>query len=94
MQVPYEIRDATFGKGLFARERIPAGTLIWDRSAANLTEVPASEAEEHVAKLDRCALRTLLEYAYFGADAELVDLSPRLRELVEFKNDNSARRRV
>ena len=74
MQVPHEVRDATFGKGLFALERIPACTCIWDRSrAVNLKVVSASEAEEHVAKLDRGALRTLLEYAYFGADGELID---------------------
>ena len=75
MQVPYEVRDATFGKGLFTPERIPAGTCIWDRSAASLKVFPACEADKHVAKLDRGALRTLLEYAYFGADGELIDLS-------------------
>jgi hypothetical protein len=75
MQVAYEVRDATFGKGLFTPEHIPIGTCIWDRSAANLKIVLASDAEKYVAKLDRGTLRTLLEYAYFGADGELIDLT-------------------
>lgn len=75
MQVPYEVRAATFGKGLFASEAIPAGACIWRRSAANLTTIRADDAEEYVAQLEPEALRSLLEYAYFGADGELINLS-------------------
>ena len=75
MQVPYEVRDATFGKGIFATSPIAAGTCVWRRSVASLTVVPASEAEDHVATLEPEARRTLLEYAYFGPEGELIDLS-------------------
>ena len=72
MQVPYEVRDATWGKGVFASKRIPAGTCVWRHSDARLTVVPASEAKEYVAKLHEDTLRKVLEYAYFGADGELI----------------------
>jgi hypothetical protein len=31
--VPYEVRDCTYGKGLFALCDIPAGTLLWKNVA-------------------------------------------------------------
>ena len=74
MQVPYEIRDATWGKGVFASKRILAGTCVWRRGDARLTAVPAGEAKEYVANLHEDSLQKLLEYAYFGPGGELINL--------------------
>ena len=75
MQVPYEVRDSTFGRGIFATAAIATGTCVWRRSAACLTAIPSDEACDYVAQLEPVALRNLLEYAYFGAGGSLIDLS-------------------
>eukprot|EP00457_Paulinella_chromatophora_P012996 gb/GEZN01013257.1/.p1 GENE.gb/GEZN01013257.1/~~gb/GEZN01013257.1/.p1 ORF type:complete len:232 (+),score=46.58 gb/GEZN01013257.1/:23-718(+) len=75
MQVPYEIKPAKWGNGIFAKEVLPAGTRVWSVSKAN---IKIFETEEEAKKLfERSTneeIKDLLFYCYWS-DGRLMDLT-------------------
>jgi hypothetical protein len=79
MQIPYEIKDAGLGlgQGIFVKELVPKGTLVWKYSAGlNVLQYDAEAAANRLA-----ALPTLEEaqkwltftYGFFGMLNEVID---------------------
>jgi hypothetical protein len=66
----YEIRPAEFGQGLFARETIAAGTLIWSyKLNENVVEYDEPQAIAHLASLPSlCAQQRFLDLTFGRGD--------------------------
>ena len=72
--MPYEIREATvagMGLGLFTKEKIPMGQLIW--SPAGIKSFSEAEAKDYIASLDQKDGKELGTYCYWWA-GRLIDL--------------------
>lgn len=62
LRVAAELKDSPIhGRGLFAAEFIPAGTLVWAFDAGQDQVIPVEEVE----RADEAARRFLLTYAYY-----------------------------
>ncbi len=79
MQIAYEIRDAGLGigNGIFTKEAISAGTLIWKfKSGVNVIEYDGEKAKQHLSKF--AALQEAqnwldLTYGLNGKLCEIID---------------------
>lgn len=76
MQVPYEIKDAKWGKGVFATAPIAKGTVIWRLVDANVVVVPEDKAREYVAKVEAESVKAIEEFLNlsYWMDESLVDI--------------------
>lgn len=76
MQVAYRVAESPGkGRGLFAVAAVPRFSLVWDFNAANVRLFSDDGARALVLQLQGAGgLPELLSYAYFTADAMLVDL--------------------
>lgn len=65
-QVPYEVRESKYGRGVFALTDIPAGTLIWKRGATNVRCYHTwSDVEQRLSELpDEAAKRFFAVHVY------------------------------
>jgi SET domain-containing protein len=74
MQVAYEVKNAAFGKGLFATKDIARGTLIWQHGKANLHLLEGeAAAQEYLSALTAEEMVQFLHAAYWSGST-LVDL--------------------
>jgi hypothetical protein len=65
MQIPYEVRDSDFGRGLFATEFSPAGSLVWQyNNGVNIMEYDEQSANAHIATLTFQEAQRFLDLTY------------------------------
>lgn len=76
MQVPYEVQDTEWGKGLFAAADIPEGTLVWEyRLGVNIMEYDEQAALATLAtkSFKECQRWLDLTYGQRGLLCEILD---------------------
>eukprot|EP00039_Didymoeca_costata_P020900 m.342801 g.342801 ORF g.342801 m.342801 type:complete len:169 (-) comp21848_c0_seq1:133-639(-) len=77
MQVPYELKpDQYGGHGIFAREDVAQGTLIWSLSKSNAKIMNDKDAQSLVESLSDGELQDLVSSSYFLDDGRFVDMRP------------------
>ena len=76
MQIPYEVRESEFGKGLFAAAFVSEGSLVWEyEKGVNITEYDEQAANAHLAGLtfQECQRFLDLTYGQRGLLCEVLD---------------------
>jgi len=69
MQVPYEIKpDQYGGKGLFAKEDVKAGTMVWSKPKSNCTIKTEAEMKEYCETATHEELLLILNFCYCEDD--------------------------
>ena len=64
-RVAYEVRECEYGVGLFATERIPEGTMLWEYMAGkNVNEFNEASLKEHLSKMSFEQAQNMLIYSY------------------------------
>ena len=68
MQVPYEVKDCEYGRGLFAAGPITKGQMVWSIHAADVELIEGTEAQQEwvrAREADGTLKAKHLEYIYF-----------------------------
>lgn len=65
MEIPYEVRDSEFGRGLFTTAFVPSGTLVWRyENGVNIREYDSQSASAHLATLSFQESQRFLDLTY------------------------------
>ena len=76
MQVDYELKQDSYGKtGIFSKQFIKKGTLIWDISKSKSIIIPTNAVKPYINSLSQSTLLNCLKYAYFDYDGYYVDIT-------------------
>ena len=76
MQVEYELKPDSYGRtGVFSKQFIKKGTLVWDISKSRSIIIPNNAVKPYINSLSQTSLLNCLKYAYFDNDWYYVDLT-------------------
>ena len=76
MQIPYEVRDTEWGKGLFTTAKVQCGSLVWAYcKGVNINEYDEASANAHLAtkSFTECQRFLDLTYGQRGLLCEVLD---------------------
>ena len=76
MQVEYELKpDSYGGTGVFSKQFIKKGTLVWDISKSKSIIIPTNAIQPYINSLSQPTLLKCLKYAYFDHDGYYIDIT-------------------
>ena len=76
MQVEYELKpDSYGGTGVFSKQFIKKGTLIWDISKSKSIIIPTNAIQPYINSLSQTTLLNCLQYAHFDHDGYYIDIT-------------------